>query len=69
MNPETGELLRRGEVEELEESVRADFVPIPERLDLHAQALLEFRDDQRKLRARQRNRIAKESRRRNRGER
>ena len=67
MNPDTSELKRMDEIGLLPKEEQDKFVPVPASLDLAAQALLEFRDDLRKDRARRRNKIAKNSRRRNRG--
>ncbi len=68
MYPETSELRRLDEIEALPEEERKKFILLPEHLDLNAQAILEFRDQwERRSKARQRNKIAKESRRQNRG--
>ena len=71
MNPDTSELKTMDELRDLygdEKGIEeAGFVPVPPHLDLAAQALLEFRNDVRKDRARRRNKIAKNSRRKNRG--
>ena len=71
MNPDTGELKMFDELRELygsnQKISEAGFVPVPEALEPAALALINFRDDQRKLKARRRNQIAKESRRKNRG--
>jgi len=71
MNLDTGELKTTDDLRELfgsdEEISAAGFVPVPKGLSPCAMALIGFRDEQRKLRSRRRNRTAKRSRRRNRG--
>jgi len=67
MNPDTSQLLSAKEIEALSRLEQNKFLSLPPALDLAAQAILEWRDRQLKLKRRKRNRIAKASRRKNRG--
>ena len=69
MDIETGRIASAEEWEKMLAPERAKFTPIPEQLSIHAQALLEWRDQLRKEKARKRNRIARATRRKNRSKR
>jgi len=67
MDPMTGQLVTMEELTRMEEELRNKFVPIPGDLQECAGRLIAFRDAKRKELNRKRNRMAKTSRRRNRG--
>jgi hypothetical protein len=72
MDPHTGALYRKEELEDLDPATRKRIVPIPGRLLASASALLDYRDqlraaeEKRKKKNRARNKAAQRSKKRNR---
>jgi hypothetical protein len=67
MDLDTSELLRPEELEKLNQFSKDQFVPLPKYLDEAAKDILGWRDRKRKELARKRNKLAKNSRRKNLG--